>query len=70
MPQPPRKRAGAEFGPPAERIDQGMLTCDGCNGTGRRGRPILESDEDGTFDGDEDMKCLACNGTGKLKVTR
>jgi hypothetical protein len=69
MPRPRRKRAGAEFGPPAGGVDRGTLTCDGCNGTGKRDRPILEADEDGAFDGAEQIDCHACGGTGKRRAT-
>lgn len=41
------------------------LDCTKCEGTGSTKTARLETDEDGTFDGDEVVECANCGGTGK-----
>ncbi|WP_239333098.1 hypothetical protein [Frankia sp. CiP3] len=62
------KRAGADFRPPHDAAAQGMLTCEDCGGAGYQTRPILESDEESSFDGQEDKPCRRCGGTGTVRT--
>ncbi|SNQ48791.1 conserved hypothetical protein [Frankia canadensis] len=61
-----RKRSSRFFRPPDERVSLGLMTCPSCNGTRYQTRPQAERDADGLFDGDANIKCRECGGTGKI----
>ncbi|EIV93662.1 hypothetical protein FraQA3DRAFT_3373 [Frankia sp. QA3] len=61
-----RKRSSRYFRPPDEQLVLGLMTCPSCNGTRYQTRPQAEVDEDGLFDGDANIKCRECGGSGKV----
>jgi DnaJ-class molecular chaperone len=60
-----RKRGGTQH-TADNPVDQGPLTCPRCQGTGSVERPHVETDEDGTFAGNDVQDCPRCDGKGKV----
>ena len=60
----PKKRAGSAFRPPAPADTASPKACAWCNGHTYETRPQAEADQDGVFDGDANIDCRRCGGTG------
>lgn len=63
-----QKRGGKNYtGDQNKAVDQGVLTCGVCQGSGEVDRPHKEGDEEGAFDGADSMTCGTCGGSGSVK---